>query len=97
LFFSSRELFIQDIPAEKKTAEGGVANAPIKDFTKMELHDYNLVGQSPSLSVIVEGVQWAILRFEPPCGSTAVLKPVFAMTTIMFYSQKSTICGAHAS
>lgn len=40
-------------------------NAPITDFTKMELHDYNLGGQSPSLSVIVEGVQWALLRLEP--------------------------------
>ncbi len=39
-------------------------NAPVKDFTKMVLNDYNLGGQSPALSVIVEAVQWALLRLD---------------------------------
>ena len=39
-------------------------NAPVKDFTKMVLNDYNLGGKSPALSVIVEAVQWALLRLD---------------------------------
>ena len=81
-------------------------NAPVKDFTKMVLNDYNLGGKSPALSVIVEAVQWALLRLD--CDFWILLflfffnkaEQVFAIVTVAFLLlvlQKSAICGPYAS